>query len=31
VGYFENSTLSASLRKQAFTLCGSYINSRTGK
>lgn len=29
--YFGNSTLSASLRKQAFTLSGSYINSRTGK
>jgi hypothetical protein len=31
VGYSENSTLSASFRKQAFTLSGSYTNSRTGK
>jgi hypothetical protein len=31
VGYFENSTLSASLGKQAFILSGSYTNSMTGK
>jgi hypothetical protein len=31
VGYFENSTLSAFFRKQAFILSGSYIDSRTGK
>jgi hypothetical protein len=31
VGFFENSTLFASLTKQAFNLSGSYINFGTGK
>jgi hypothetical protein len=30
VGYYENLTHSASLRKQVLTVSGSYINSRTG-
>jgi hypothetical protein len=30
VGYFENLTLSSSLRKELLTFSGGYINSRAG-